>query len=457
MHILFKIFFVMSISSLTACKKFVDINPPATQIYSEALFNDKDAIVSAVSGLYSQMASQTNTIPAGGLSLYGSLSSDELINTIGNAELDVFSQNSLSAGNESVTYGRLWKPSYSMIYHANKILEGLALSHISTSIKNQLSGEALVIRSLNYFYLTSLFGDVPLILNTDFEYNSKQPRVASSIIYDQIIEDLQKAVNLLSPEYPSSGRVRVNKYAAHALLARVYLFAGSPEKALSHADTVINNGGYALETNPNNVFLSSSTEAIWQLMPVNLYLDTPEGNIFVPFSNQSVPSYTFRPSFISSFEGGDARFDSWVGLNTINGNNYYFPYKFKNRVGGPPYGEYTLILRLAEQYLIRAEAYALTGNIDLAVGDINIIRQRASLPEISLISQAEAINAIMQERKSELFAEWGHRWLDLKRLGLADSALKDLKEPHWDATDVLYPVPLTELQSNPFLTQNPGY
>lgn len=457
MRILYKCFIMVLFFFLSSCEKFVDITPPATQIYSEALFKDKDAIVSAVTGLYSQMASQNNTIPTGGLSLYGSLSSDELINTISSSELDVFSENSLSPGNESVIYGKLWKPSYSVIYHANKILEGIEPSPIPTSLKNQLSGEVLVIRSLNYFYLTNLFGDVPLVLTTDFENNSKQPRTASSIIYSQIIEDLQKAINLLSHEYPSPGKVRVNKYAAHALLARVYLFAGNPEKALSHSDSVIKNGGYEIETNLNNVFLPSSKEAIWQLMPVNLYQDTPEGYLFVPFSIQTIPSYTFRPSFISSFEEDDLRFNSWVGVNTINGNNYYFPFKFKNRIGGPPYGEYTLVLRLAEQYLIRAEAYALTGHLDLAAKDINFIRQRASLPEINVINQAEAINTIIRERKSELFAEWGHRWLDLKRMDLADSALRDLKAPNWDATDVLYPVPLTELQSNPFLTQNTGY
>ncbi|HRP56437.1 RagB/SusD family nutrient uptake outer membrane protein [Agriterribacter sp.] len=457
MRFSYKPFFIIPIFFLVSCEKFVDINPPSTQIYSEALFNDKDAIVSAVTGLYSQMSSQSNTIPTGGLSLYGSLSADELVNTISNAELDVFTQNSLSPANESVIYGKLWKPSYSLIYHANKVLEGIELSHISSSLKNQLSGEALVIRALNYFYLTNLFGDVPLILSTDFEKNSIQPRIPPTSIYDQIIEDLEKSINLLGNEYPSSGRVRVNKYAAHALLARVCLYAGRPEKALIHADSVIKNGGYEMENDPNNAFLSSSTEAIWQLMPVNLYQDTPEGYVFVPYSKQTIPGYTFRPSFIASFEDNDLRFDSWIGVNTINGFNYYFPYKFKNRVGGPPYGEYTLILRFAEQFLIRAEAYALTGNLDLAVKDINTIRRRALLPEVNVTNQDEAISTIMQERKSELFAEWGHRWLDLKRLGLAGSALKDLKAPNWDATDVLYPIPFTELQTNPFLNQNAGY
>lgn len=448
---------MMPIFYSASCKKFIDINPPATQIYSEALFDDKDATLSAVTGLYAQMSSQNNTIPIGGLSLYGSLSADELINTISNAELDVFSQNSLTSSNESVIDGRLWKPSYLFIYHVNKILEGIESGHIPSSMKDQLRGEALVIRSLNYFYLTNLFGDIPLILSTDFEYNSKQPRTATSAIYDQLIEDLEKAITLLSPEYPSRGKVRINKYVAHALLARVYLFAGHPEQALIHTNAVINNQAYELETDLNNVFLSSSKEAIWQLMPVSLYQDTPEGNMFVPYSDQTRPSYTLRSSFISSFEEGDLRLNSWVGLNTIDGNNYYFPYKFKNRVGGPPYGEYTLALRLAEQYLIRAEAYALTGNLELANKDINIIRQRSSLPEINPINRDEVINAIMQERKSELFVEWGHRWLDLKRSGLANTVLKDLKAPHWEPTDILYPIPLSELRLNPFLTQNPGY
>ena len=115
-----------------------------------------------------------------------------------------------------------------------------------------------------------------------------------------------------------------------------------------------------------------------------------------------------------------------------------------------------MVMRLAEQYLIRAEARAQQGNISGGLSDLNVIRNRANLIDISGVSQNELLKDIIQEKRIELFTEWGHRWLDLKRTNNTDAILSPIK-PNWNSEDKLYPIPLRELDSNPNLNQNSGY
>jgi hypothetical protein len=117
------------------------------------------------------------------------------------------------------------------------------------------------------------------------------------------------------------------------------------------------------------------------------------------------------------------------------------------------------VFRLAEQFLIRAEARAHLDKItgaNSAKADLNMIRDRAGLPPTVASTKEEMLAAILQERRMELFVEWGHRWFDLKRTGKASEVLSVLK-PRWDPTDVLYPIPYNELQLNPNMMQNAGY
>ncbi len=115
------------------------------------------------------------------------------------------------------------------------------------------------------------------------------------------------------------------------------------------------------------------------------------------------------------------------------------------------------MLRLGEQYLNRAEARLQLG-LSTAVDDINILRRRAGLTDLSSgLSQSQARAAIVQERRVELCFEWGDRWFTLKRLGLADNVMKKAKPTTWKTFAQLYPLPTVELQNNRQLTQNPGY
>ncbi|HEY3404724.1 MAG TPA: RagB/SusD family nutrient uptake outer membrane protein, partial [Ohtaekwangia sp.] len=156
-----------------------------------------------------------------------------------------------------------------------------------------------------------------------------------------------------------------------------------------------------------------------------------------------------------AFEPTDNRRAQWVGSFTNGTTTWYFPHKYKV-AAATAVTEYEMMLRLAEQYLIRAEARAQLENISGAQEDLNAIRSRAGLAGTDADDKAALLLAIEQERKAELFAECGHRWLDLKRTGRADAILDPLKTD-WQSADALFPIPDAERELNPNLTQNDGY
>jgi starch-binding outer membrane protein, SusD/RagB family len=145
-----------------------------------------------------------------------------------------------------------------------------------------------------------------------------------------------------------------------------------------------------------------------------------------------------------------------VGSKTVAGKIYNYPWKYKIRDIGLPLTEYNMVIRYAEILLIRAEAKAHLNKLDEAIDDLNLIRSRAGLPLLTIADQASLLKAIEHERRIELFAEWGHRWFDLKRTGRATEILAPLK-PAWKPSAMLFPIPQNERLRNPLLTQNPGY
>jgi hypothetical protein len=148
---------------------------------------------------------------------------------------------------------------------------------------------------------------------------------------------------------------------------------------------------------------------------------------------------------------------SWTGNTDIGGEVYYYPYKYKISAGSPA-SEFHIVLRLAEQYLIRAEARIQQGKIAGAIADLNMIRIRAHLsPLTTPMTPALATAALLREKRIELFAEFGHRWLDLKRTNKVDQVIGTLKPSTWQPTAALWPVPQVQRSANPFLTQNKGY
>jgi hypothetical protein len=457
--------------SLTSCKKFIEVTAPATSTNAANVYADDATAIAVLTGIYGKMSSplmSTGGIPS--LSLFAGLSADEFtLYKAATGPISFYYSNALTNSNTGTT--DFWTSFYPYIFYANSALEGVNNSNsLTPAVKQQLIGEAEFVRAFCYFYLVNLYGDVPLSLQTDFETTSLLPRASKSEVYDKIVSDLRDAENKLSDHFldatllqATDARVRPTRWAAAALLSRAYLYSQKWDSAVAEASKLIGNSSqFSLDT-LKGVFLKGSPEAIWQLQPVGFAIkNTQDAFLFIiPSTGLSNlhPVY-ISPQLLNAFETGDLRRNNWVDSVNIQSSLYYFPYKYKNNVLNSSATEYETVMRLGEQYLIRAEAEAHLNQTQKALTDLNSVRIRAGLTGLTLNTQDEIVKAILHERQIELFSEWGHRWLDLKRTGNADalmSAVTPTKGGNWSPNWQLYPIPFSEIRSNPNLKQNDGY
>ncbi|MBX2933901.1 MAG: RagB/SusD family nutrient uptake outer membrane protein [Ferruginibacter sp.] len=440
----------------TSCKKFIEVKDPNDQLNSDKVFSDSSSAVAAIVGIYSDMLTNRNLFSNSAVTLYGGMSADELYSFTPGLK-DEFVKNQITQANHINIDNSFWQPAFKYIYSANLVLEKLLASHqLSSSLKNQLMGEAKFIRAFCYFHLVNLFGNVPLITSSKYQDAAIAPRASMAEVYALIINDLNDGKTLLKEQYVTSEKVRPNKWTAAAMLSRCYLYNNRWQEAESESAAIINSGQYSLESNLNNIFLKNSIEAIWQLKPVRPGFNTYEGLEILPASAFSSPTYLITPQLYNSFENIDSRKNAWIKSRIFNSDTLYYPFKYK-LPNGASLTEYYMVFRLAEQYLIRAEAELNQNKLQNAITDINIIRNRAGLPN-TLANNTQSLKlAIEQERQAELFCEWAHRWYDLKRTGRATDILAPIKGATWQSTDVLWPIPQQEINLNPSLTQNPGY
>ena len=457
----------VAVNFIYSCSQAVEVAPPTIGLSSATVYSSDNTAAAAVNGIYQGLVNSNIELSGGtyGVPLKFGLASDELRLYNSDPVLAEYYSNGLEPTNASNASG--WAYYYKYIYHCNAVLEGLEKSTgVTEAIKRQLKGETLFTRSLLYFYLTNIYGDVPIILSTDYRKNAIVSRSASNKVYEQIISDLKEAQSLLSDNYstsqgtPTSERLRPNLSAVTALLSRIYLYSRDWLNAEAQATLVINNPMYSLPSDLNDVFLKNSTEAILQFQPTDAAFNTFDGYAFILEDNFTSETPTaLSTQLLESFESGDNRFMTWIGKF----NNFYFPFKYKVKGGnvGLEITEYLMVLRLAEQYLIRAEARTQTGQYNLAVDDLNVIRRRAGLANYSgSIDKTSLLTVILHERQVELFTEAGHRWFDLKRMGEIDNVMRQVsptKGGSWNPNWRLLPIPQSELLNDPNLTQNAGY
>lgn len=465
-----------------SCKKLIEVDAPFTSLNAANVYTSDATAAAVLTGIYTQMSADNSNGLAGGftsMSLFPSLSGDELtLYDPTNLKYSGYYKNMLTSSSNVGTVD-YWSIIYPIIFITNSAIEGLGNSaSLTSAVKQKLLGEAKFMRAFCYFYLVNLYGDVPLAMSTDWKVNAALIRTPQAQVYQQIIADLKEAQNLLSINYLKSDaitpyptisieRVRPTKWAATALLARVYLYTGDYINAEVQAAAVINNSSLYSLNSLKDVFKKNSAEAIWQLQAVGAgtSANTGEGKTFILPATGPAFNYPVYLSnnMVNSFEPGDKRKVNWVGSVTPTPpgtTTYYYPFKYKIGAVNTTPQEYCMILRLAEQYLIRAEARAQQNNISGAQSDLNMTRTRAVLGNTTANDKTSLLLAIMQERKVELFTEWGHRWLDLKRTNSVDpvmSLVTPTKGGTWVTTAQLYPIPLSELQKAPQLVQNQGY
>jgi len=450
------------------CKKLVEPSIPNDKIAVNVVYASNNTAASVLTRLLSDM----ETISEGtqGVPILGALAADDL--------KMVFAPDAFTASvyaNNMTGSPLWWSYCYQYIYTANDAIGQLTISKgVTDSVKRQLIGEAKFVRAFLYFNLVNFYGDVPLALTTDYKVNMELQRAPAVDVYKQIISDLTDAHELLSSKYPgfniistSSDHVRPTRMAAAALLARAYLYTKDYAHAEASASEVIANPVYGLAA-LDSVFLKNSREAIWQLSGLQSGYNDMDAYTFILTAAPDAyyHPFTLGDDLAGAFETGDLRGSKWVG----SFSGYKFPYKYKSGTyPAPSITEYIMMLRLGEQYLIRGEARIQQDHIAEGVADLNALRARArganpgDLPDLSVsMTKEDALAAVEHERRVELFTEWGHRWLDLKRTGRIDAVMNTAaaaKNTTWDPRHALFPIPPSEILTAPGLAghQNPGY
>lgn len=477
---------IISLSSslaLPSCKKFIELDPPVTSVNEGNVYTEDANAAAALTGIYAKMANQSFSL---NLSVLPELSADNLaIYTTSNPNFANYYANNLQ-GNDPSAVTKLWINMYPFVFNVNAAIEALNKSTTLTSaVRQNLLGEAYFLRGFYYFYLANLYGDVPLALSTDYSVNNSLARSPVAQVYAQVVTDLKQAQSLLTDNflqgdaitaYPANSeeRVRPNKSAATAMLARTYLNMKEWANAEQAASEVISKNNQFSIIPLDQVFLKNSQETIWSLQAVKGNLNTDEGDLFTLRDggpNNGSQIIYLSNDFYDAFQLGDQRKTKWTGTQSVGIVPYRYASKYKAILGASSITEYTICLRFAEQYLIRAEARIQLDKIADGISDLNVIRDRAidkgepdpdkrlKLLETTL-SKDEALTALMYERRVEFFCEWGHRWSDLKRSGKIDAVMTPATQSKggtWQAYKALYPVPTTEIVINRKLNQNTGY
>ena len=466
--------FLTLLMAIGGCKKLIDIPAPTGSVTTDLQFSSAAMANAAVASIY---YAAYNT--SGGhqwaffTTQYVGRSSDDLVDYQGASDLGsgyATNTNTLDANTNPMS--SLWSNPYFTVYMANSAVQGVAASTgIKDSLKKEYTGEAKFMRAFSYFYLTNLFGNVPLDMDIDYNKTSVLPNASQADIYKKIVQDLKDAAGSASADFSYGGgeRIRATKWAAFALLARVYLYQGDWVNAEAMADSVIANTRlFGLVNDLSAVFSKNSTETILQFQVYASGSEangTPDGINFLPQTVSTlypVVSDYLSPQLVAAFEQNDMRRSRWVTSFVAGGQTYYSPSKYilgrANILSGGTIPQYYMVLRLAEQYLIRAEARTHSGNLAGAAADLNAIRTRAGLGATTAATADDLLAAVAHERQTELFVEWGHRWLDLKRTGNALSVLSAIPlHKAINQKQLLYPIPVTELVLDPNLKQNPDY
>lgn len=386
----------------------------------------------------------------------------------------------------------LFRGPFPGILRCNVVLQKVSGMDMNEDMKNRILGEAHFLRGLYYFILVRYFGDVPLITEPQEPGDDLRPfRTEKSLVYEQIIEDLTTAKDLLplKSSYSSNDLGRAAKGAAAGLLAKVYLTLGNWEQVVTLTNEVTSLG-YQLNTNYGDNFNVQNENSIESLFEIQYVSDAGEG--FWSNENQASWLSTFtgprnsdmvaggwgwnQPTqeFIDSYEAGDLRKDVTVfydGCPKFDGQEYDPAYSSTGynlrkfivpKSVAATYDNSPLnfpVLRYADVLLMKAEALNKLNRTSEALAPLNEVRARAGLSAVSNLSQSEFEVKVLHERRMELAFE-GQRWFDIIRVDNGQWGLNFLHSiGRMNASEkyLLFPIPLKEIESNPNLTQNYGY
>lgn len=447
------------------CDDYLDIPLPTNSLFQEQVFMERTTTAAAVNSIFAILSAE---YPLSISALESGLYTDEL--TVNGSLLASvngrFYQNDLTDRFTAEIYSTF----YPLVYQANAILEGINKVPANFN-RDQYVWEALFVRAFLLFNLANYYGDIPLPLSTDIELNNTSPRVPAEAVYQQLAEDLVLAADLLEWEYlaadgtPTSSKARPNRAAAKTLLAKVYLYTQEYDLALEAITEVFANVDQPGLIDLNEVFLTDSDALIWGIIPNQNPASIPNfvGDRFLYLSwlgdGFSFAQTYMAPNLVDAFEENDQRKRNWTLPFAVGPNVFHFPNKYKSEVTGV---EAFAAMRMAELYLMRAEALLFLGDWAGALENLNVVRSRAGLDPLVAMDSDTVLNALVQELRIEFFSELSHRLFDLKRLGLIDEVMQATVNQKrgnatWEPYKQNWPIPISEILANPNLKQTEGY
>lgn len=501
------ILIVVVLSGLSACTT-LDENPESF-ISPDQFYKTSGDAISAVNSIYFDLSSSNVNQPIYNAMFNTGLDflTDDLAAGPGTPNADARAIANLTYSSTNLRVKEIWMAHYSGINKANIALERILEIEMDQKLKNRLLGESRFLRALYYFNLVRLYGDVPLLLADQTKLTVAElqvPRTSKDSVYTQIIDDLVESANLFSQG--SSGEAgRATEGAAKALLSKVYLTQRDWSNAVKLAEEVINGSyGYALFDNYSQVFLPaykngkehifsaqfSSTVQTNSVTPRCIATGIPglkgsygdqvafytkgDDKFFSIYKLYSPKDKRKRVSFVTSYVSptNGKRYGSLNSASIPGDSVPYF-----NKYWDPNYATTgkseanSDILRFAEVLLIHAEAEnELNGPTDKAYASLNKVRNRAGLDSLTIgLTQNQFRDSLYLDRRLELVHEY-QRFFDLVRetgsevtgvgplgKGILLKALSLVGKTNVAARHYLYPIPQTEIDRNPKLTQNPGW
>ena len=440
------------LGALISCKKVLDQKPQASLDASTA-FSTRQAIEAGIIGVYDGL--QSGNYYGIDYTLLGGVGADELNHTGTFPSYLEIKNRAIQTNNANIT--STYNQIYVVINRANTVLSNALTNTDPNFPKNASLGELRFLRGFAYFDLLRYYGGTPegynkpngvgvsLVLTPTLTAPdaAPKPRSTEAEVLTQILSDLDFAIANL-PTTSANGRV--NKNVALGIKARVQLYREDFNDAENLSTQIISQfstqarGGLAADYASLYSSKNTKPESLFELQ----YNSTDAGSLrFYYYGREEVSSSV---SLGNAHEAGDLR-------KPVNYNA--FGSRFKTmKYSRPDNSDNILLLRLAEIYLIRAEARARKATPDLAgaIADLNIVRNRAGLANTTAVTAGDLFDAILRERRVELAHE-AHRWFDLRRTNRLISTLGIT-----EAFRALWPIPQREVDnSGGIVKQNPGY
>jgi hypothetical protein len=449
-----------------SCKKDFTILAPISQRSVQNSYKTQADFTVAVNGAYDAL--QLNGTYGRLYLLLNEMRSDNVSNGAGASGVaatleDIDRHREISTATE---LSGCWSDTYTGIARCNIIIDRIDAATFDATLKSRFKGEALFLRSLLYYNLAVLFGNVPLQL-TDVASPSAIVinQVAASEVYKQVIADLIKAEPLLPAKYTGADIGRATSGSVNALLGKVYLTAGDKTAAAVALRKVVNAANYSLVTDYARLWGGANENGPESIFEVQFKTGGQgEGSGYFEFfaailgrsggAGGGNSPMTITPNLISSYTSGDLRYAKSIFRNNRLPDTTYSTKYITTQTTAFDGENNWVVSRYADVVLMLAEAL---GETTEAYGLINSVRARSGLAAISALTPGTFDTKLLNERRVE-FAFENQRWQDLLRFGAAKAVMAAHLSIPVANVRLLYPIPQKEVDvSNGKIIQNTGF